>query len=268
MEHAADRQQEALVGSQFGPRAAAYLHSAVHAEGGDLAALARLVAERPGCAVLDLGCGGGHVAYAAATAGGRVTACDLSPEMLAVVAAEAARRGLDIATRQGAAEALPFADASFDVVLSRFSAHHWRDFALGVREAARVLRPGGVAGFADVVSPGPGVLDTYLQAVEVLRDISHVRNRSLAEWQAAASDAGLSASGVVTARLRMEFASWIARMATPPVRAEAIRSMQQAMGDTVRRHFAIGPDGSFDLDTAVMVFSRDIEIGPGGATSG
>ncbi len=248
--------QQGLAARQFGAQASAYLTSAVHSQGADLDALAELVRARPGCRVLDLGSGGGHVAYVAAAAGGEVTAYDLSPEMLSVVAAEAARRGLAIATQQGSAERLPFADASFDLVLSRYSAHHWTDFSAGLREAARVLRPDGQAAFSDVVSPGVALLDTYLQAVEVLRDVSHVRNRSVAEWQVAAAQAGLLAGAVTPARLRLEFAAWIARIATPPVFAAAIRALQAATSEAVLRHFAIEADGSFAIDTATMLFRR------------
>ena len=256
MHPTSETQAGTLVERQFGPRAAAYLLSTVHAGGDDLAALAALVRERPGGAVLDLGCGGGHVAYAAATAGGRVTACDVSRDMLAVVAAEAGRRGLAIETVRGAAEALPFPDAAFDVVLSRFSAHHWADFDAGIREAARVLRPGGVAGFVDVVSPAPGALDTHLQTVELLRDVSHVRDRALGEWLAACAGVGLVARRVETSRLRMEFAGWIERIGTPPDLARAIRAVQEAAPETARRHFEIEPDGSFTVDSATMVFRR------------
>jgi ubiquinone/menaquinone biosynthesis C-methylase UbiE len=248
--------QEALVQQQFGGQAAMYLASQVHAEGSDLAALAALVRARPGSQVLDLGCGAGHVAFAAAQAGGQVTAYDLSAEMLAVVDAEARRRGLSIATVQGPAEALPFAAGRFDFVLSRYSAHHWRDFGAGLRETVRVLRAGGTAAFVDAVSPGIAVLDTYLQAAEVMRDISHVRDRSVAEWQLAATEAGLLLSSIVPGRLRLEFDSWIRRIATPLALATSIRALQDAMSETVRRHFAIEPDGSFTIDTALMVFSR------------
>jgi len=51
-----------------------------------------------------------------------------------------------------------------------------------LREARRVLKPGGRAVFMDAISPGPALLDTYLQAVELLRDPSHLRDYSLAEW--------------------------------------------------------------------------------------
>ena len=101
----ATKTQEALVGGQFGARAAAYLGSAVHAQGADLQALAALVQGRREARVLDLGCGGGHVSYHVAPHVREVVAYDLSPEMLEVVARAAAQRGLgNIVTRQGVAE--------------------------------------------------------------------------------------------------------------------------------------------------------------------
>jgi SAM-dependent methyltransferase len=180
------KSHEALVGRQFGTRAAAYLSSAVHAQGADLESLSALVEDDRRAQVLDLGCGAGHVSFAVAPRAKSVVAYDLSADMLDVVARAAKDRGLsNITTRQGVAEHLPFPDASFDRVLSRYSAHHWRDIEAGLREAARVLKPGAVAGFVDTVSPGAPLLDTYLQGIELLRDLSHVRDYSRAEWEAA-----------------------------------------------------------------------------------
>ena len=247
----------ALVDTQFGSRAAQYLTSTPHAQGADLPDFVERMRGRPDAQVLDLGCGAGHASFAVAPHVDHVTACDLSAEMLAVVAREAAARGLaNIGTRQAMAEELPFADGAFDAVVCRYSAHHWRDFAAGLRQAARVLKPGGTAVFGDAVSPGGGALDTYLQAVEVLRDPSHARNRTRVEWEAAAREAGFTCVSWTPYRVRMEFGSWVARMRTPPAHVAAIRSLQSMMAEDVRRHFAIEADGSFMLDTATMELAR------------
>lgn len=252
-----ERTQETLVGQQFGAVAAAYLVSPVHAQGPDLMALAGLARGRGAARALDMGAGGGHVAYAVAPEVAEVVAYDLSPEMLDVVARAAAERGLaNIVTRQGGVEAMPFPDASFDLVFSRYSAHHWRDFDAGLREAARVLKPGGVAGFVDVVSPGRAMLDSFLQTIEVLRDTSHVRDRSRAEWEDAAARAGLRGGDTRQFRIRIDYPSWIARMHTPPELAAAIRAVQAAMADDVRRYYEIEPDGSFTFDVALFAFTR------------
>ncbi|HEY3848295.1 MAG TPA: class I SAM-dependent methyltransferase [Acetobacteraceae bacterium] len=244
---------EALVDAQFGSRAGAYLTSAVHAQGADLNALAALMHGRPDAHVLDLGCGAGHVSFAVAPHVRSIVACDLSPEMLDVVARAGVKGGFDnLTTKQGVAERLPFADGEFDCVLSRYSAHHWRDFDAGLREAARVLKPGGIVGVVDSVSVGPALLDTWLQAVELLRDPSHVRSRSRSEWDTAIVRAGLFPGAVRPFRVRLEFAVWIERMRTPPVRADAIRALQALASDSVTRHFAIEADGSFCIDVALF----------------
>jgi ubiquinone/menaquinone biosynthesis C-methylase UbiE len=244
-----ERTHEALLGQQFGSRATAYLNSAVHAQGADLEALAELVRGHGDARVLDLGCGGGHVSFAVAPHADSVTAYDLSAEMLDVVARAAAERGFNnIRTERGMVEHLPFADASFDFVFSRFSAHHWWDFGAGLREAARVLRPKGIAAFVDSICPGVPLFDTYLQSVELLRDPSHVRSYSRAEWDTAIAHAGLVCTATRRHTLRMMFQVWVERMNTPKLQCDAIRALQQAMSESVTRYFNIGADGSFDLD--------------------
>ena len=115
-----------------------------------------------------------------------------------------------------------------------------------------MLKPGGLAVFMDAVSPGPALLDTWLQALELLRDPSHVRNYSVEEWQALLENAGFRPAKALRFRLRLEFSSWVKRMDTPESHVRAIRSLQERAGVDVARHFQIEADGSFMLDTMLM----------------
>lgn len=249
----APQSHEAHVAQMFGPQAAAYVASAVHARGADLDALAALAAELRPERLLDLGCGGGHVSFTAAPFCGEVVAYDLSPDMLGAVAAEAKARGLgNVSTRQGVAERLPFADAGFDMVASRYSAHHWRSVPAALGEVRRVLREGGNAVFMDVVAPDWPVADTFLQTVELLRDPSHGRDYGAEEWARFAQDAGLRVLRTAQRRLRLEFASWVARIRTPELHVAAIRSLMAGASAEVAQHFEFEPDGSFTLDTLTL----------------
>jgi SAM-dependent methyltransferase len=242
-----------LVVAQFGSRADAYVTSAVHARGEDLADIVAFVAGHSGARVLDLGCGGGHVSFAIAPHVAEVVAYDLSAEMLAAVTAEAASRGLaNVTTQRGPAEALPFADASFDVAITRFSAHHWYDMPAGLGEARRVLKPGGKAAFVDVVAPPDPALDTFLQTVELLRDPSHVRDYTVDQWLRALDRAGFNVGHTIQRRLPLEYASWIARMQTPPVLSGAIRALHAIASTQVASYFELAPDGSFVIDTVAI----------------
>lgn len=169
--------------------------------------------------------------------------------MLEVVARAAAEKGLNnITTRQGYAEALPFADAAFDVVITRYSAHHWHDVGQALREVRRVLRPGGMLIVMDVMSPGHPLRDVWLQTVEALRDTSHVRDYASGEWLAMIAEAGLIVDSVQTDRLTLEFSSWVTRMRTPAALVEAIRLYQQSASREVKDYFELQEDGSFTSD--------------------
>lgn len=245
---------DANVTGQYEDRAGAYVTSSVHAAGEDLDLMARAVAAEGQGHALDVGCGGGHVSFRLAPLVHRIVAHDLTPSMLAAVSVEAERRGIrNIETRQGRAESLPDADATFDIVATRYSAHHWGDLPAGLAEMRRVLKPGGLGLFMDVVSPGDALLDTWLQALELLRDPSHVRNRSVDEWIALLAQAGFSIAECHRFRLHLAFGPWIERMQTPPVLVEGIRALEGKATAEVARHFALEPDGSFTIDTALFV---------------
>jgi ubiquinone/menaquinone biosynthesis C-methylase UbiE len=101
---------------------------------------------RPGMRVLDVAAGAGNAALVAADADAEVVAADLTPELFAAGRAAAAERGVEVTWREADAEALPFADEAFDVVMScvgvMFAPHHQQ----AADELVRVCRPGGTIG--------------------------------------------------------------------------------------------------------------------------
>ena len=115
-----------------------------------------------------------------------------------------------------------------------------------------MLEPGGSAVFIDAVSVGWALFDTHLQAVELLRDTSHVRDYSPAEWLAGLGRAGFALQACRTWRLRMDFPTWTARMRTPADHVTAIRALQTAAAAETRAYFAIEDDGSFLLDVLML----------------
>jgi SAM-dependent methyltransferase len=108
----------------------------------------------PGEDVLDVACGTGNAAIPAAQAGGRVVGVDLTPELFAAARTRAARARVDVDWVEGDAEALPFADASFDVVVSTFGVMFAPDHGTAAAELVRVLRPGGRLGLCNWTPEG------------------------------------------------------------------------------------------------------------------
>ncbi len=107
---------------------------------------ARLVAELPPSGrLLDVGCGGGHLAVAIASArdDARITGLDLSPDQIRRARRRARPFGERVAFVEGSALEQPFSDGSFDMVVSVGSIKHWPDRPRGLAECVRVLRPGG-----------------------------------------------------------------------------------------------------------------------------
>ena len=241
------------VEKQFGTVAEAYLSSTVHSQGADLAAISDKARATSGARVLDLGCGAGHVSFAIAPHVESVIAYDLSREMMDVVYSEAKRRGLhSISTEQGRAGELPFENASFDWVCTRYSAHHWTEVRKALHETRRVLKQGGSLVVIHTCAPANPLLDTYLQTIELLRDESHVRNYSLAEWISMLGETGFQLKTQSCWKLNLDFNAWVERMRTPAVYVEALRSLLQNAPREVREYFQVTEDCSFALDSVLI----------------
>src|SRR5207244_9528497 len=143
------------------------------------------------------------------------------PQMRAEATRLADERGVtNAAWVLGDAAALPFADGSFDLYTARAAPHHFPDLERALREAARVLRPGGRACFIDC-SPPPEVRD-FLHAVEMGRDPTHVLSRTLEEWRELLERAGFVVEVARRRDLDWHFHGWMSNMAVPPDREEEL----------------------------------------------
>jgi len=116
-----------------------------------------------------------------------------------------------------------------------------------------VLKPGGRLVVIDIVSPDDPLLDSHLQTLELLRDASHVRDQSIAQWTARLEQAGLSVAYQEAWPLTMQFDTWVARMRTPADRVAVLRGLLQQAPAEVRRHFNVQSDDSFDIEAAMLV---------------
>jgi SAM-dependent methyltransferase len=239
----------------FGAAAARYAASDYHAAGPDLAEMVAAAAPRGDERVLDVGSGAGHTALAFAPHVREVMALDLTQAMLDEAGALAARRGIaNLRFERGDAMALPYPDASFDLVTCRQCAHHFERPEQALRETARVLRPGGRLVLVDSVAPEEPVQDTFLNAIELLRDPSHVKDHSVSQWLRHLDGAGLRGECLQVRRLAIDFDDWVRRMATPPAVIAVLRRMLADATDGVRAGLGVrsGERAGFEMPVALF----------------
>jgi ubiquinone/menaquinone biosynthesis C-methylase UbiE len=264
---------KSLVQQQFGAHAAAYATSPVHAKGASLGRLVELVKPQRDWQALDIATGAGHTAAAFAPHVAHVIASDITEEMLDEAKKLAAAKGLrNMEAAAADAEALPFPDARFDLVTCRIAAHHFPDVARFVAEVKRVLKPGGTFALVDNISPDalstPGFSEAELgdaaaayNAFEKLRDKSHGRCLSLAEWRAVIAAAGLDVLHQEVLPKSMEFAPWAARMEVDAATTARLRAMLEEGTPALKAFLKPRTDAGalwFDLDEAIVVARKAV----------
>jgi SAM-dependent methyltransferase len=191
-------------GDVWDERAERYRTSAVHMAGPDLDLVVEMCNAGPDTKVLDVATGGGHVARRLRELGAKVVTVDRSPGMQPDVIAPA--------------EHLPFENGSFDVVVNRLAAHHFGSIGNAIGEFARVTN-------SLVVIEDHHYTDEETEAAEKLRDPSHVRSLSEAEWRELLLDAGLEVERVEFFDMPLEFESWLDRTDTPEADRPRIREL-------------------------------------------
>jgi ubiquinone/menaquinone biosynthesis C-methylase UbiE len=190
----------------------------------------RLLVEAAGAGpddtVLDVACGPGLVVAAFARVVRHATGIDLTPAMITRAETVARERGLtNVSWRVGDVQSLPFADASFSIVGSRFAFHHLRGPGAVLAEMRRVCAPGGRVVLADVVAPDDPQKAAAFDRMELLRDPSHVRALRLAEMRDLFTANGLPAPVLTQYKLKSELEGLLSRSFPNPGDAERIRQM-------------------------------------------
>ncbi len=209
---------------QFGRTASAYATSTNHAVGAD--GIVDFLDPPATAIALDVATGAGHTAHALARHCRYVLATDITPEMLTETRQLASKLELaNVDAGLALAEALPYADESFDAVTCRIAAHHFQDVAAFCRELQRVLKRGGRAVIHDSISPEDDAVSTFVNDVELRRDPSHVCDWKVSDWRRFFTDADLE---VVELRESLnpedhELADWTERAKTPPEQIEYVR---------------------------------------------
>jgi len=185
------KEQNAAVLDQFTRQAESYAALVRGTAGGkspgDVVALSGASAQDE---VLDVACGTGALTLDLARIARRVTGIDLTPAMLDQARALQAERGVTNAQWvEGDALPLPFPDAAFSLVVTRASFHHMHDPAAVLAQMRRVVAPGGRVVVSDL-TPAPD-LGRAFDAIETLRDPSHVHAHTVEELRAIGRAAGL-----------------------------------------------------------------------------
>jgi ubiquinone/menaquinone biosynthesis C-methylase UbiE len=217
---------QSLSQQRFGAFAQRYVTSQGHAQGADLDRLVAIAAPQPDWVVLDVATGGGHTALRFAPHVRHVVATDLTRQMLEAAQTHIAAQGIaNVSYELADAADLPFDDGQFDAVTCRIAPHHFAEPTRFVREATRVLVPGGLLLVQDHVLPDDEEIARYIDAFERLRDPSHVRAYSEGEWATIYQVAGLQVEQVEQVTKRHAFLSWAERQDCSPETVERLIEM-------------------------------------------
>ncbi|PLY01317.1 MAG: SAM-dependent methyltransferase [Desulfuromonas sp.] len=199
------------VREQFSRTATAYVEAKHFSGGEDLEEAARLLQPTQDDNMLDVACGGGHMALFFAPMVRQVVASDLTMQMLKKAQEHIAEEGLidNVIFREADAEDLPFPAGSFTLLTCRIAPHHFPDVPRALKEFHRVLRRGGRMVIIDTLLPSDPEIAEFFQTMETMRNPTHVRAYNEDEWQEMIQDAELILQEMLIIPKVHEFQDWV-----------------------------------------------------------
>ena len=184
--------------------------------------------------LLDVACGPGIVTAALAGRAHEVTAFDATPEMLRKARQKCEAAGhSNIRFELGDAEKMPFADGLFDGAVTRLAIHHFARPERVIGEMFRVLRPGGIAVIADVIVSEVEEEAALQNAIEIIRDPSHVRMLPDSELHTLILGAGFEIRSEDSWDKSREFEEWMG-IVNDPQRVGPLRTVAHALASAGR----------------------------------
>ncbi|MFZ7942192.1 class I SAM-dependent methyltransferase [Neobacillus sp. 19] len=228
------------VQKQFGKSAESYVNSTIHKDGKDLLKLLEMSSINGEEKLLDVATGGGHTANAFAPYVKKVTAVDLTPEML--LAAEKFIKGnghQNVDFVQGDAENLPFPDEAFDIVACRIAPHHFPNINQFISEVYRVLKTDGQLLLDDNVVPEDDEFDQFYNTIEKWRDYSHFRAWKKSEWLRLLELAGFEIIEWHRFEKTFHFEPWCNRMKVTITEKEKLAQYMKGASEEIKAKFRV-----------------------------
>jgi ubiquinone/menaquinone biosynthesis C-methylase UbiE len=201
-----------LIRDQFTRQATPFSTATPITDAGALKMIIDLAAPGPDDTLVDVACGGGIVVCAFAPHLRHATGIDMTPAMLDRARGLATKQRIaNVTWREGDVASLPWPEASFTIVLTRFAVHHFPDPLAVSREMVRVCAPGGRIIVVDTCASGDPAKAEAFNRLEKLRDPSHIRALPLAELKTLFTSTGLAEPQVSFYELRDEVKNLLAR---------------------------------------------------------
>ncbi|WP_455374448.1 class I SAM-dependent methyltransferase [Limibacillus halophilus] len=232
----------------FSQQATAYAESKTHAFGEDLDIVAAYAEPGQYFLCLDIASGPGHTAFRIASKASVVIGVDIAEGMLAKARELAAEQEItNVVFQKADAAALPFRDASFDLVTCRIAPHHFYDVPGFLSETRRVLREDGRLVMEDNLSPDQPEAAAFLHDLDQSRDPTHVRCYSQAEWAGMLEAAGMRLARDTIFESRQTLADWFERMSLGEETRSELSQRVEAAPASVAAELFLDPEGGRTL---------------------